>query len=68
MSIIKTYEIFRKIPDVSDEQAQDAADSLAHVSDVATKSDIANLKSELTWRMVIIAGIIIAAISVIVKF
>ena len=32
---------------------------------VATKADIAALKAELTWRMVILAGVVIAAVKLI---
>ena len=40
MSNIDIYRIFRKIPNVSDDEAKQAADSVARVDQVATKADL----------------------------
>ncbi len=40
MSTIELYEILKKIPNVSDEQAKSVADMFAHTDDVVTKADV----------------------------
>ena len=40
ISNIDIYRIFRKIPDVSDDEAKQTADSVARVDQVATKADL----------------------------
>ena len=40
MSNIDIYRIFRKILNVSDDEAKQAADSVARVDQVATKADL----------------------------
>ena len=40
MSNIDIYRIFRKIPDVSDDEAKQTADSVARIDQVATKADL----------------------------
>lgn len=47
MSNIDLYRIFRKVPDVSDDEAKHAADSVARVDQVATKADIGALRADL---------------------
>ena len=45
MSNIDIYRIFRKVPDVSDDEAKHAADSVARVDQVATKADLRALQA-----------------------
>ena len=40
ISNIDIYRIFRKVPNVSDDEAKQAADSVARVDQVATKDDL----------------------------
>ena len=40
ISNIDIYRIFRKVPDVSDDEAKHAADTVARVDQVATKADL----------------------------
>ena len=40
MSNIDIYRIFRKIPNVSDDEAKQTADSVARIDQVATKADL----------------------------
>ena len=47
MSNIDIYRIFRKVPDVSDDEAKQAADTVARVDQVATKADIRELRTDL---------------------
>ena len=47
MSNIDLYRIFRKVPDVSDDEAKQAAASVARVDQVATKADIGALRADL---------------------
>ena len=74
MSEIALYNLLKRIPDVSDDEAKEAVADVANARDVATKSDIAEiettiakLKEELTWRLVIAMGIYTAIISFITK-
>ncbi len=62
MSTIDLYEVLKRIPNVSSDEAKSVADTLAHTDDVATKTDLTELEMHLTWRMIIIAGVIIAAV------
>ena len=76
MSTIELYEVLKKIPRVSEEQAKSVADTLAHTDDVVTKADLkiglaklrtelktdlAEIKAEMIRWNIIIAGTIIAA-------
>ena len=47
MNSIAIYKILNRIPDTSEAEARDAANSIAHVNDVATKAGLAELKTEL---------------------
>ena len=47
MSRIALYNILRKIPGVSDAEAEEAVDAIARSKDVATKVDMADLKTEM---------------------
>ena len=51
ISNIDIYRIFRKIPDVSDDEAKQAADSVARVDQVATKADLIALEDRLEARL-----------------
>ena len=46
MSVINVFQVLRKIPDVSEPEAQAAADSFAHAADVATKADIKDMATK----------------------
>ena len=52
MNSIAIYKILNRIPDTSEAEARDAANSIAHVNDVATKTDIAELRTELKSEIV----------------
>ena len=74
MSDIALYNTLRKIPEVSEAEAKEAIADIASLKDVTTKSDlvriekiIAELETRLTRQMYAVAGIVIAAVSVIVK-
>ena len=47
MSNIDIYQIFRKIPNVSDDEAKQTADSVARVDQVATKADLIALEAKM---------------------
>ena len=51
MSTIALYQLLRRIPDVTDDEARAAADSVAHVEEVATKADLLKLESDLGQRI-----------------
>ena len=51
ISNIDIYRIFRKVPDVSDDEAKQAADSVARVDQVATKADLIALEDRLEARL-----------------
>ena len=40
ISNIDIYQIFRKVPNVSDDEAKRTADSVARIDQVATKADL----------------------------
>ena len=66
MSDIALYNTLRKIPDVSDNEAKEAVADVASTKDVATKSDLAELETRLVKQMYAVAGIVIAAVGLIV--
>ena len=47
ISNIDIYRIFRKIPDVSDDEAKQTADSVTRVDQVATKADLIALEAKM---------------------
>ena len=47
ISNIDIYRIFRKVPDVSDDEAKQVADSVARVDQVATKADLIALEAKM---------------------
>ena len=47
MSNIDLYRIFRKIPNVSDDEAKQTADSVARIDQVATKADLIALEAKM---------------------
>ena len=47
MSNIALYNLLKRIPDATDEQAKAAVDDVAKKEEVATKSDIAELKTDI---------------------
>ena len=58
------YEAIKKIPGITNDEAHEVATKLRSREEVATKKDFAELKDELTWRMVIMAGVILAGVGV----
>ena len=55
ISNIDIYQIFRKVPDVSDDEAKRTADSVARVDQVATKADLIALEDRLEAKMLKLA-------------
>ena len=51
MSNIDLYRIFRKVPNVSDDEAKQTADSVARIDQVATKADLIALEDRLEARL-----------------
>ena len=47
MSEIALYNILRRIPDTTDDEVERAVADVAKTKDVATKADIAELKTEM---------------------
>ena len=47
MSNIDIYRIFRKVPNVSDDEAKQTADSVARIDQVATKADLIALEAKM---------------------
>ena len=72
MSAIDVFQVLRKIPEVSEQEAQAAADTIANADDVVTKADlkttIAELETRLTNRIYTVAGIIIASVGLMIRF
>ena len=75
MSEIALYDLLRRIPEVSNDEAKNAVVDIASAKDVATKSDIkdmatksdldmglAKLETRLVKQMYSMAGLIIGAI------
>ena len=71
MSTIDLYQLLRRIPDVTDEEAKAAADSIARAGGIVTKADwetaLARLETNLTRSIFGSAAVVIAAISAITK-
>ena len=84
MTEIALYDTLRKIPEVSDAEAKEAVADIASAKGVATKADIkdmatkvdivrvekiiAELETKLTRQMYAVAGVIIAAVGLMIKF
>ena len=49
MSEIALYELLRRIPEVSNDEAKAAVADVASAKEVATKSDIREIKTELKY-------------------
>ena len=64
---IALYNTLRKIDGVTEAEAKEAVAEVASSKDVATKTDIAELKETLTWRIVIAIGVAAGVTSAIVK-
>ena len=64
MSAIDLYEILKRVPNTEAAEARSAADSVATAGNVATKADLAELETRLTWRLVGGMAILLAAMSV----
>ena len=60
MSNIDLYRIFRKVPDVSDDEAKHAADSVARIDQVATKADLIAQDRRMETKMLKLAIWIVA--------
>ena len=67
MSTIDLFQLLRRIPDTTDDEAKAAVDSIAHVEDAATKADLHHLEIKLTRLIFGSAAVVIAAVSAIVK-
>ena len=67
MSEITLYNTLRKIDGVTEAEAKEAVTEITSSKDVATKTDIAELKETLTWRIVIAIGVAAGVTSAIVK-
>ena len=74
MSEIALYNLLKRIPDATDKEIEKAVADVANSKEVATKTDIEKLKtgmSELETRLIrqmyAVAGIIIAAITLVIK-
>ena len=50
-SNIDIYRIFREVPNISDNEAKQVADSVARVDQVATKADLIELDGRLDAKM-----------------
>ena len=50
-SNIDIYRIFREVPNISDNEAKQVADSVARVDQVATKADLIELEGRLDAKM-----------------
>ena len=79
MTDIALYDILRKVDGVTDAEAKEAVTNIANSKEVATKSDImstkeyikaeiAELETRPTGQMYAVAGIIIAAVGLMIKF
>ena len=77
MAAIALYNILRKVDGVTDAEAKEAVTNIADskevatkadIKDMATKTDLANLETRLTRQMYAVAGIIIAAVGLMIKF
>ena len=79
MTEIALYNTLRKIPEVSDDEAREAVADIANSKEVVTKADlkaeivrvektIAELETKLTRQMYATAGVIIAAVGLMIKF
>ena len=51
MSTIDIFQVLRKIPEVSEQEAQAAADTIANAEEVATKADLKTAMVELENRI-----------------
>ena len=72
---IALYNALRKIPEISDAEAKEAVADIMGSKEVATKSDIAEiktamveLKAEILKQQLGIAILIIAAVGLMIKF
>ena len=72
---IALYNALRKIPEISDAEAKEAVADVASSKEVATKSDIAEVKTAMTElkleilkQQLGIAILIIAAVGLMIKF
>ena len=72
MSEIALYNLLRKIPDATDDEAKEAIADIASSKEVATKADLKTSLAELEIRLIkqiyAVAGIIIAAVGLMIKF
>ena len=69
---IDIFQMLRKISEVSEQEAQAAAETITNTDDVVTKSGlktaIAELETKLTNRIYTVAGITTASIGLMIKF
>ena len=67
MSGIALYNVLTKVG-ATPEEAEKAVADVASSKNVATKTDLAELETKLTKQMYMVAGIIIAAVGLMIKF
>ena len=78
MNTIGLYQLFRRIADVTYDEAKAATDSIAQADEMATKNDLLNLKAELKADIHLLetnltrlifssVAVVIAAVSAIMK-
>ncbi|MBC6414466.1 MAG: hypothetical protein GDA45_06265 [Chromatiales bacterium] len=83
MTEIALYNLLKRIPDATDDEVEKAVADVTSTKEVATKSDIvelkvetkadlktglANLETRLTNRIYAVAGIIVTAAGLMIKF
>ena len=68
MPKIALYNLLKRIPDVPDDEAKEAVADVASSKKVATKLDIAELKSHILMAIIAATGIILVGVGLIVKF
>ena len=83
MTEIALYNLLKRIPDATDDEVEKAVADVTSTKEVATKSDIvelkvetkadlktglANLETRLTNRIYAVAGIIVTAVGLMIKF
>ena len=75
MSKIALYNTLRKIPEVSDDEAKEAVADVASSKEMATKLDIAEiktamaeLKSHILMAIIAAVGVILVGVGLMVKF
>ena len=66
MSTIALYQLLRRIPDVTDDEAKAAADSIAQTNKVVTKADLDAALSRLEARLTRLIFGVVFSVAVII--